>query len=90
MRDIVKTNEYEPYSKKYMKLNLKGYFGEDVVIAEINGVNDVVTLKLKADKILQDFYTTQRCENEEEGKTRLIVAAARIDYKRWYEIHIYI
>ena len=62
------TNEYEPYSKKYMKLKLKEYFGEDVVIAEINGVNGVVTLKLKADNILQDLYKTQRYENEEEEK----------------------
>ena len=72
------TNEYEPCSKKYTKLKLKEYFGEDIVIAEINDVNDVVTLKLKADNILQDFYKTQRCENEEEEKRRLIVAAARI------------
>ena len=57
---------------------MKEYFGEDVVIAEINGINDVVTLKLKANKILQDFYKTQRCEKEEEEKTRLIIAAAKI------------
>ena len=63
---------------EYIKLRLKEYFGEDVVIAEINGVNDVVTLKLKAAKILQAFYKTQRCENEEEEKMRLIVVAAWI------------
>ena len=61
-----------------MKQKLKEYFGEDVVIAEINGINDVVTLKLKANNILQDFYKTQRCANEEEEKTRLIIAAAKI------------
>ena len=77
MKEFMNSND-EPYSKKYMKLKLEEYFGEDVVIAEINGINDVVTLKLKANKILQDFYKTQRCENEEEEKTRLIIAAAKI------------
>ena len=50
MKEFMNSND-EPYSKKYMKLKLKEYFGKDVVIAEINGINDVVTLKLKANKI---------------------------------------
>ena len=44
-----------------MKTKMQQHFGEKLVIAELNGKADVVTLRPTASKILQEFYHTGRC-----------------------------
>ena len=45
---------------------------------EINGKPNVVTFQMIAAKILQNFYSEQRCSNPTGEKERIILAAAKL------------
>ena len=46
------------YSKVWMKQKLLDRFGDDIMIGNINGKEDVVTFIFNAKKILAEFYDT--------------------------------
>ncbi len=67
-----------------MKKRIIEKFGKDVVIAEINGKQDVVTMRSKASRVLQKFFYEPKQEDTEEEKIRLVKIAAsmsKIDIK---------
>ena len=68
----------EAYSVRYMKACLLERYGTDVVIAEIDGKEDVVALKASATKIIQDFHRDGRDEDDDMEKRRLIKTAANL------------
>lgn len=67
-----------PYSSKYMKKKLLDHFGSRIVISEINGKPDVVTFKMTASEILNDFYNQPREDDLQSRQNRLIKAAATL------------
>ena len=76
MNKTAEFNDQEPYSARYMKEKLKEHFGENIVIASINGKADVVTFRSTASTILQNFYDASRDADPEADKIRVIKAAA--------------
>ncbi|CAH3187344.1 unnamed protein product [Porites lobata] len=76
MNKMAEFNDQEPYSARYMKEKLKEHFGENIVIASINGKADVVTFRSTASTILQNFYDASRDADPEADKIRVIKAAA--------------
>ena len=66
-----------PYGFTYMKKKIKDHYGDDIIIAEINGKSNVVTFTTTASKILHDFH--QQTEKDDSMKEkRLINAAAKL------------
>ena len=78
MEEFLANSESEPYSTFHMKKRIIERYGEDVVIAEINGRADVVTMRPTAARILQKFYYEPKQQNTEEEETRLVKAAAAL------------
>ena len=62
-----------------MKEELLGHLKNEIVITEINGRSNVVTLKSTADSILQEFHKSQVAnKSQEEEKQMIIQTAARL------------
>lgn len=83
IRDLVdKMEEYcqgksKAYGFTHMKNELKQHYGEQIVIAEIEGRSNVVTLRNNASTILQEFHLKSQdksCNEESE----IINTAARL------------
>ena len=55
MNKMAELNDQEPYSARKRKEKLKEHFGENIVIASINGKADVVTFRNTASTILRNF-----------------------------------
>ena len=78
---ITKMNEYlsdsgeTAYSWKYMKKKLEEHFGSFfyIVITNINGQTNLVTLKITATHILQDFHEQQNNAVNDRTKAENIV-----------------
>ncbi|KAH3838443.1 hypothetical protein DPMN_111852 [Dreissena polymorpha] len=66
------------YSITYLKSKIISHFGEDVIITEINGKENVMTLRRTATSILHDFYRQGKSENTENEKVKLIRTAAKL------------
>lgn len=78
MEDGLKGTDSLPYSSKHMKRRLQEQFGDEVIIAEIDGKPNVVTLRSTAEKILHDFYFLPKKDDPEAEKIRLIETAAKL------------
>lgn len=63
-----------PYSSVYMKKKLLEYFGDSIVITELNGTPNVVTLTKSVWSILQQFY--KRLQKDTETEKRAIIDTA--------------
>ena len=70
--------DVEAYSVKYMKQKLISYFGDELVISNVHGRNDVVTVKETVAKILQQSKDSPQTDDEEAEKRKIVRAAARL------------
>ena len=70
-------SELSAYSFPHMQQKLKEHFGENIILAEINGKPNVVTFRNTANAVLHDFYSHRDFDPEKE-KTRIIEAAAKL------------
>lgn len=66
------------YSQVHMKSKIQNHFGEDVIITEINGRPNVITLRKTAKNILQDFHQSQSQNDPEVEKLNILKAAANL------------
>ncbi|VDI60803.1 Hypothetical predicted protein, partial [Mytilus galloprovincialis] len=66
------------YSTVHMKSKIQKYFGDDVIITEINGKPNVITLRKTATSILHDFHQKQNASDPESEKMNIIKAAASL------------
>ena len=66
------------YGVSYTKQKLKEQFGDSVIITDLNGKVDVVTLRTTAASILHDFYSQEKMENEDAKKLSILKAAAKL------------
>ena len=67
----------DSYSSVYMKKRILEYFGDNIIIAEINGKHDVVTFKSEAHAILHQFYKRNKSDECKTEKAAIISTAAR-------------
>ena len=63
---------------KWIKHKLQEQLKDEIVITEINGKPNFVTFRTTAAKILQNFYSEQRCSDPTGQKKRIILAAAKL------------
>ena len=68
----------EAYGRHHMKTKLLEYFGDRIVITDINGKPNVVTFRTTAAAILQEFYIQQDDVDIEEQKMNIIKTAAKL------------
>ena len=78
MKEYLDDTAYGPYGFTYMKDQLKQHVGDKIIITEISGKTNVVTLRSTASTILHDFYSQNREEDSSADKLRLIAAAAEL------------
>ena len=65
------------YGHTHMKARLKEYFGDQIIITEINGKSNIVTLRSTAECVLQEFHDRQKDDPDME-KIHLIKKAAKL------------
>lgn len=79
---ILKMKELLPdenaYCFTFMKQKILEHFGTEVIIAEIDGKPNIVTVVNNASVILDKFYSSARNEDCEVEKFRIIKAAAEL------------
>lgn len=78
MEEILHGTDLKPYSVPYMKSKLVEHFKDSIIITEINGKQNVVTLRKTAEWLLHDFYGKQRQMNAKEDAERIIETAAEL------------
>jgi hypothetical protein len=66
------------YSSVYMKKKILEYFGDIIIIAEVNGKHEVVTFKSEAHAILHSFYKRSKRDECMSEKEAIITTAARL------------
>ena len=67
-----------PYGFTYMKKRIKDHYGDDIIIAEINGKSNMVTSTATASKILHDFHWQSERNDSTREKMRVIETAAKL------------
>ena len=65
------------YGHTQTKARLKEYFGDQIIITDINGKSNVVTLRSTAECVLQEFHDRQEDDPDIE-KIHLIKTAAKL------------
>ena len=54
------------YGHTHMKARLQEYFGDQIIITEINGKSNIVTLRSTAECVLQEFHDRQKDDPDME------------------------
>ena len=67
-----------PYGFTHMKKMIKDHYGDEIIIAEINGKSNVVTFTTTASKILHDFHQQSERDDSLREKMRIIETAAKL------------
>ena len=83
--EILEDSDCEPYTAWYLKKKIIERFGDDVVIAEIDGRPDVITMRPTVSKILHNFYYERKEDSTHREEVRVVKAAATMiknDIKR--------
>ena len=68
----------EAFSVRHMKDKLMTHFGDQIIITEIHGIPNVVTLHTNATTILYNFYKEQRLKDSQSETMRIIRTAASL------------
>ena len=66
------------YTSVHMKSKLQDYFGDNVIITELNGKRNVITLRKTARVILHEFHQNQSLSDPEQEKRNIIKTAANL------------
>ena len=77
MNGFLEESKSIAYGHTHMKARLKEYFGDQIIITEINGKSNVVTLRRTAACVLQEFHDRQEDDPDME-KIHLIKTAAKL------------
>ena len=67
-----------PYTIKWLKSKLISHYGDSLVIANMDGLKDVLYLKESANKLLYQFYEEGRKTDIDDEKERIIKLAASL------------
>ena len=74
MAEILEDSDCEPYTAWYLKKKIIERFGDDVVIAEIDGGPDVIAMRPTASKILHNFNYERKEDSTHREEMRLVKA----------------
>ena len=77
MREYVDRDE-QSYFQNYIKRKLMDHYVDEVSFHEVLGIETIVILQRKAEKIIDNFYKDLRRESVEEEKLRIIQTAAQL------------
>ena len=78
MLEFLNDSSENVYSNRYMKDKVENYFGENVIIINVNGRPNGVTLRKTAASILNEFHKQQRNDDPEAEKMNIIITAAKL------------
>lgn len=78
MEECLSDTNSEAYGRQHMKTKLLEYFGDKIVITDINGEPKVVIFRTTAAAILQEFYVQRNDVDIEEQKMNIIKTATRL------------
>jgi len=78
MGEFLAGTDCTPYGFTYMKECIQKHFGQDIIIAEINGKENVVTFRHRASAIIHEFHQMPKETSSEAEKMRLIKTAAKL------------
>ena len=80
MEEYLNDTESEAYGRSHMKTKLLEYFGDKIIITDINGKANVVTFRTTASAILQEFYFRERQDDLDinEEQMNIIKTAAKL------------
>ena len=71
-------SEYEAYSLSYMKATLLDHYERKIMISNMNGKQNIVTLINTATVILAEFHKTSKKVNNETEQLRIIEIAEKL------------
>lgn len=60
MQDYLGDSGATAYCHTHLKAKIEEYFGDQIIITEINGKHNVVTFRSTAENILNEFHTTNQ------------------------------
>ena len=80
MNDFFEESQSIAYGHTHVKARLKEYFGDQIIITEINGKPNVVTLRSTTECVLQEFHDRQEDDPDME-KIHLTKTAGYNDVK---------
>ena len=78
---FLKMKEYcgeDSYTLKYIKKRITEHFGNNVIITEVNGKLNVVTLRSNAASILHEFYDRPKQQDADLERIRIIEIAEKL------------
>lgn len=79
MQEYLGDSEATAYSHTHLKAKIEEYFGDQIILTEINGKHNVVTFRSTAENILNEFHAAnQKSVDQESEKLNIIKAAARL------------
>ena len=78
MEDYLEGTDSEAYGFTHMKDQIKKQFGQKIVITEIDGKPNVVTLWSTASTILHEFYSHPKQDSPDLEKIRILETAAKL------------
>ncbi len=78
MTDYLSDTDSEPYGFTYMKEQIQKQFSDKIIITEIDGRTNVVTMWSTAASILQDFHSHSKKESSQVEKIRIIQTAVKL------------
>ena len=78
MKEYLNDTESEAYGRSHMKTKLLEYFGDKIIITDINGKPNVVTFKTTATAILQEFHAHEDVLDIKEEQENIIKTAAKL------------
>ncbi|KAH3870449.1 hypothetical protein DPMN_033637 [Dreissena polymorpha] len=76
------------YSAVYMKKKLMEQFNDQIVITEINGIPNSVTLKKTVSTILNEFYKQDKDLDPSQKKMSIIQTAAKLIWSDIKDIRV--
>ena len=80
MEEYLNDTESEAYGRLHMKTKLLEYFGDKIIITDINGKANVVTFRTTATAILQEFHFREQQDDLDinEEQMNIIKTAAKL------------
>ena len=78
MDKFLEGTTFNSYGFTHMKNKLKEHFGEEIIIAELDGKPNIVTLRNTTAAILHKFYETNRKADTEAEAMRIVKTAANL------------
>ena len=67
-----------PYGSQYLKQKLKERYNDSIYIAEVEGLQDIVTMRGETAKILRTYFETSKDGDSESQKRAIIATAAKL------------